>query len=221
MAQGTTPARSAGFTGGTKRLRGAGAEARSHGSFRGAAPLRSAARELLLGLLLACAVLCAGTLLAQLARMGGGDRAAQEAMVQTQDTRHKLETGQLVALFTKYSFAFADAAIRFENVPKYDTSVVTAISAALPDGVAVASMVLDGRSVTLLCTAQSTAQAQLFCANLLLHERFDLVLPSAPVPAEGGYTFEVSCSIHMEQGPLALAGEAAMHPQRNKAASGG
>ena len=165
-----------------------------------------APREWLLGLLLACAVLCAGTLLAQLVGTHGGERAAQEAMLQTQTTRRQLETGQLVKLMMKYTFAFADAAIRFENVPKYDTRVVSAVSAALPAGADVASMELDGRDVLLVCTTADERDARLLCANLMLDERFERVRPGVIRTTETGCIFEVTCTIHMEEGQLALAG---------------
>ena len=166
-------------------------------------------KSFLRGVITACAILCIGTLAGGSLRGYGLERTARTALVQQEsqvrDAQGQLLQKRTVQLFGEYVFAFADAAIQFDSVPKFDTRAFTSIALSLPQDTELAEMAFLQHDIILRCRAPRKEAAAEYAAALLAEGKWERVqTESTGLDEQRRYTFTVTCTPRMEEGQLTL-----------------
>lgn len=167
-------------------------------------PTGTAALSAAAGVLLAGCILFTGTFLANAVKDVGGELVVQQVFRQegtrVRGSENKLLRGKTVALLQQYAFAFADAAIRFDTVPKLDSKVFLALATSMPDDIEPTAIAFDEHSVVLSCRAANAESPALFYERLCNEAVFAQVEQSDITPDGDGWRFQVTCVPRVEKG---------------------
>ncbi len=158
---------------------------------------------------LAGCILFTGTFLAQALKDKGGEMVVAQVFrqqgVSVRGAQNKLLRGKTVSLLEQYVFAFADAAINFDSVPKLDGKVFLSLATAMPEEVKPTGMAYDHHDIILTCEAETAEAADLFYQRLLEESAFSSVSRNDLEQREdGSCLFEVICIPQVSEGQLGL-----------------
>lgn len=160
-------------------------------------------------LALAFVILLAGTSAADLVKRKSGDFVVEQVFRQEEQklsaSENKLLRRKTLELFKQYLFAFTDAAIQFDIIPRMDSKVFLAMATAMPEDVTAQRIVFHENYITLYCSAGSEDSPELFLERLQTKAQFKSVSATMAVQKENCWYFEVDCVPHVAQGQLAMA----------------
>lgn len=159
---------------------------------------------------LAALILFAGTAAANALKEKGGELVVtqvfqHEPARQFAGEENKLLRRKTIGLLQQYAFAFIDAAIQFDTVPRMDSKVFLSIATAMPEDVTAEKIVFDDGSIVLSCAAQHQDSPALFYERLCAKTQFETVTTSTPTLYGGVWRFAVLCTPLVAQGQLAMA----------------
>ncbi|WP_312645003.1 hypothetical protein [Hydrogenoanaerobacterium sp.] len=160
------------------------------------------------GILLAGAILVTGTSLANALKNKGEElvvkQVFQQEQAQLRGTENKLLRRKTVGLLEQYAFAFADAAINFDTVPKLNSKIFLKLATSMPDDVEPVSVAFDHYDIILTCYSQSEQSPAVFYQRLQEVGLFQSVAQSSVIKQEEGFVFQIICSPHISEGQLTL-----------------